>query len=58
MRRGSGRRIRSRDAGPNAARARPPPRTKGPPRPTSSGRSARLRARARAWFCPAARPRA
>ena len=58
MRPGSGRRTRSRDAGPNAARARPPPRTKGPPRPTSSGPSARLRAKARAWFCPAARPRA
>ena len=58
MRPGSGRRTRSRGAGPNAARARQPPRTKGPPRPTSSGRSARLRARARAWFCPAAPPRA
>ena len=58
MRPGSGRRTRSRDAGPNAARARPPPRTKGPPRPTSSARSVRLRAKARAWFCPAARPRA
>src|SRR3954470_2672598 len=55
MRPGSGRRTRSRDAGPNAARARPPPRTKGPPRPTSSGPSVRLRAKARAWFCPAAR---
>jgi transposase len=58
MRRGSGRRTRSPGAGPNAARARPPPRTKGPPRPTSSGPSVRPRARARAWFCPAARPRA
>ena len=58
MRRGSGRRTRSRAAGPNAARARPPPRTKGPPRPTSSGRSARLTARALAWCCRAARPRA
>src|SRR3982750_3503769 len=58
MRPGSGRRTRSRDAGPNAARARPPPRTKGPPRPTSSGPSVRLRARARAWFCPAAPRRA
>src|SRR3954464_8935408 len=58
MRRGSGRRTRSRDAGLNAARARPPPRTKGPPRPTSSGPSVRLRARARAWFCPAAPRRA
>src|SRR5215208_3292554 len=56
MRRGSGRRTRSPGAGPNAARARPPPRTKGPPRPTSSGPSVRPRARARAWFCPAARP--
>src|SRR3954451_10333644 len=58
MRPGWARRTRSPGAGPNAARARQPPRTKGPPRPTSSGRSARLRARARAWFCPAARPRA
>src|SRR3982750_3481116 len=40
MRRGSARRTRSRDAGPNAARARQPRRTKGPPRPTSSARSA------------------
>jgi transposase len=58
MRRGSGRRTRSPGAGPNAARARPPPRTKGPPRPTSSGPSVRPRARARAWFCPAAPRRA
>ena len=57
MRRGLGRRTRSRDAGPNAARARPPPRTKGQPRPTSSGRSARLKARAPVWSFPAAPPR-
>src|SRR4051795_11230072 len=57
-RRGLGRRTRSRDAGPNAARARPPRRTKGPPRPTSSARSAPLRAREPAWFSPAAPPRA
>jgi transposase len=58
MRRGSGRRTRSPAAGPNAARARQPRRTKGQPRPTSSGPSVRLRARARAWFCPAAPQRA
>src|SRR5215207_6401279 len=58
MRRGSGRRTRSPGAGPNAARARQRPRTKGQPRPTSSGPSARLRAKALAWFCSAARPRA
>src|SRR4029453_13445790 len=51
-------RTKSRGAGPNAPPARQPPRTQGPPRPTSSGLSARLRARARAWFCPAAPPRA
>src|SRR3982750_110954 len=58
MRPGSGRRTRSRDAGPNAARARPPPRTRERSPPTSSGRSARLTARALAWCCRAARPRA
>src|SRR4051795_8352480 len=58
MRRGSGRRTRSPGAGPNAARARQPRRTKGPPRPTSSARSAPLRAREPAWFCPAAPRRA
>src|SRR4051795_6670287 len=58
MRRGLGRRTRSRDAGPNAAPALQPPRIRGPPRPTPSGPSVRLRAKARAWFCPAARPRA
>src|SRR3954467_8445153 len=58
MRPGWARRTRSRDAGPNAARARPPRRTKGPPRPTSSARSAPLRAREPAWFSPAAPPRA
>jgi transposase len=57
-RRGSGRRTRSRDAGPNAARARQPPRTRERSPPTSSGRSVRLRAKARAWFCPAAPRRA
>src|SRR4051795_9005158 len=35
MRPGSGKRTRSRGAGPNVARARQPPRTRGPPRPTS-----------------------
>src|SRR3954465_3637521 len=58
MRRGLGRRTRSPGAGPNAARARPPRRTKGQPRPTSSGPSARPRAKARAWFSPAAPRRA
>src|SRR4051794_37196368 len=57
MRRGSGRRTRSPGAGLNAARARPPRKTKGPRRPPSSARSARLTARARAWCCRAARPR-
>src|SRR4051812_35857908 len=52
MRRGLGRRTRSPGAGPNAARARQPRRTKGPPRPTSSARSAPLRAREPAWFSP------
>ena len=42
MRPGSGRRTRSRGAGPNAARALQPRRTRGPPRPTSSAPSARL----------------
>jgi transposase len=58
MRRGSGRRTRSPAVGLNAAPARQPPRTKGPPRPISLGPSVRLKARARAWFCPAAPPRA
>src|SRR5215207_4610867 len=58
MRRGLGRRTRSRDAGPNAARALQPQKTKGPRRPTSSAPSVRLRARARAWFYPAAPRRA
>ena len=57
MRRGSGRRTRSPGAGPNAARARPPPRTKGPPRPTSLEQSARLRAKEQGLSCRAARPR-
>src|SRR3954463_13563565 len=58
MRPGSGRRTRSPGAGPNAARARPPPRTKGPPRPTSSGPSARPRAKEWGWSCRAAPRRA
>src|SRR3954464_4922339 len=58
MRRGSGRRTRSPGAGPNAARARQPPRTRERSPPTSSGRSAQLRAKERGWSCPAARPRA
>ena len=58
MRPGSGRRTRSRDAGPNAAPARQRPRTRGQPRPISSEPSARLTARALAWCCRAARPRA
>jgi transposase len=58
MRPGLDRRTRSPDAGPNAAPARQPPRTKGPPRPTSSAPSVRLRARARAGFYPAAPRRA
>src|SRR5215207_2910878 len=58
MRPGSGRRTRSRDAGPNAAPARQRPRTRGPPRPISSEPSARLTAKEPVWFCPAARPRA
>jgi transposase len=55
---GSGRRTRSPGAGPNAARGLQPPRTSERRRLTSSARSVRLRAKARAWFCPAARPRA
>jgi transposase len=58
MRRGSGRRTRSRGAGPNAAPALQPPRTRGRSPPTSSGRSARLRAKAPGLSCPAAPPRA
>src|SRR3982750_4256439 len=58
MRRGSGRRTRSPAVGLNAAPARQPPRTKGQPRPISLGLSVRLKARARAWFCPAAPPKA
>ena len=58
MRRGSGRRTRSRGAGPNAAPALPPPRTRGRSPPTSSGRSARRRAKAQGLSCPAAPPRA
>jgi len=58
MRRGSGRRTRSRGAGPNAAPALPPPRTRGRSPPTSSGRSARPRAKEQGLSCPAAPPRA
>ena len=58
MRPGSGRRTRSRDAGPNAAPARQRPRTRGQPRPISSEPSARLTAKERVWFCPAAPRRA
>src|SRR3954468_24347931 len=54
---GLDRRTRSRGAGPNAAPGPQPRRTKGPRRPTSSGRSARLMARALAWCCRAARLR-
>jgi transposase len=58
MRRGSGRRTRSRGAGPNAAPALQPPRTRGRSPPTSSGRSARRRAKEQDSSCPAAPPRA
>src|SRR3954470_480490 len=58
MRPGSGRRTRSRGAGPNAAPAPQRRKISEPSRLTSSARSARLTARARAWFCPAARLRA
>src|SRR5215218_7505931 len=58
MRPGSGRRTRSRDAGPNAAPARQRPRTRGQPRPISSEPSARLTAKEPVWFCPAAPRRA
>src|SRR4051812_542039 len=52
MRRGSGRRTRSPAVGPNAAPARQPRKTSGPPRPTSSARSARLRAKERGLVLP------
>ena len=55
---GLGRKTRSRDAGPNAAPALQLRRTKGQPRPPSSGRSAQPRAKEPGWFCPAAPPRA
>src|SRR5205085_11863951 len=58
MRPGSGRRTRSPGAGPNAAPALQPRKTKGQPRPTSLEQSARLRAKAWVSSCPAARPRA
>src|SRR3954465_698549 len=58
MRPGLGRRTRSRDAGPNAAPALQPPRIRGQPRPTSSGPSARSKAKEWVWSCPAARLRA
>src|SRR5215212_6602959 len=52
MRPGSGRRTRSRDAGPNAARAPQPRRTSGQPQPTSSARFVRLRGKAWVSSCP------
>src|SRR3712207_2934115 len=52
MRRGSGRRTRSPGAGPNAAPALQPPRTRGRRPPTSSGRSARRRAKAQGLVLP------
>ena len=58
MRPGLVRRTRSPAAGPNAAPALQPRKTKGPPRPTSLAQSARRRGKAWAWFCRAARPRA
>jgi len=58
MRPGSARRTRSPGAGPNAAPAPQPRKTKGPPRPTSLEPSARRRGKAWAWFCPAAPRRA
>ena len=58
MRPGLVRRTRSPAAGPNAAPALQPRKTKGPPRPTSLAQSARRRGKAWAWFCPAAPPRA
>ncbi len=57
MRRGSGRTTRSPAVGPSAARARQPPRTRGPPRPTSSGPSVRPRGKEQGLSYPAARPR-
>ena len=57
MRPGSGRRTKSPGAGPNAARAPQLRKISEPSRLTSSARSARLTARARAWCCRAARPR-
>ena len=58
MRPGSARRTRSPGAGPNAAPAPQPRKTKGPPRPTSLEPSARRRGKAWAGFCPAAPRRA
>src|SRR3982750_2106278 len=58
MRPGSGRRTRSPGAGPNAAPAPQRRKISEPSRLTSSARSVRLRAKARAWFCPAAPRRA
>jgi transposase len=57
MRPGLDRRTRSPGAGPNAVRARPPRRTSGPPRPTSSARFVRLRGKEPGLSYPAARPR-
>src|SRR4051812_38038383 len=58
MRPGSGKRTRSPGAGPNVAPALQPPRTRGPPRPTSLAQFAQLRAKELAWFYPAAPPKA
>src|SRR5918998_2205241 len=52
MRRGSGRRTRSRGAGPNAARGLQPPRTSGRPRPTSLGPPAQPRAKGAGLVLP------
>jgi transposase len=55
--RGLDRRTRSPGAGPNAARAPQRRRISERPRPISSVRSVRLRAKEPAWSCRAARPR-
>jgi transposase len=57
MRPGLDRRTRSPGAGPNAVRARPPRKTSGPRRPTSSARFVRLRGKEPGLSYPAARPR-
>jgi len=58
MRPGSARRTRSPGAGPNAAPAPQRRKISEPSRLTSSARSVRRRAKARAWFYPAAPRRA